>query len=801
MSANVVIALYRITVVLSTSVSARTMSVDSASESLRSQFSNESVSSRSMRISRLGTDVSLALGLLEEALNTHGEGMNPALMSSLKQIRDTLRQAHIPTLSEAPLSVDAVNTMAAHDPNVIDQQREVAAGLISAPLQPGRRYSQISSTTTATGMPAVGEHTSPSPATRRRQFVVSAGSSFPHGSQLHKEPPLSKFRRRLSTGHFTKSDIPLAVFHQRSHGVISGEANEDASPQIHGRMGSSEGELANVNGMLSVSCPSPGDDDRRLSRQSSDPCLRTSQGTGDPHDIHMDPPYINEPPRINEPCPVPVPSVAFEDTAQFHLRVPSSVGIPTRYLPSVLAPDMDYDGKGLVACGGDADRNPEDEMPDYEPEDGGTILSALTVPETAADAPLLSELDCWDYQIFDLACDTGGNVLSMLATQIFETHGLFTELQIPQDKFIAYFRALERGYLDNPYHNRIHAADVLQSMAYMLDSKIAGFNINYDRKDGSMAVAGHDSAQDLPKSKLLASAGAGVMEDSEFHAMRDALSPLDLAACFIAAAQHDYDHPARTNSFLVASRSSLAVLYNDRAVLENHHACQSWKLLLENEEFDFLCNMSATDVRNLRFTTLDLILATDLAKHFDIINMFKGLLSNGTLFLQTRNERMSVMQMCIKIADINGPAKAGHLHRKWAYLLTEEFYDQGREEASLNMPVSAFMSADNPMLPKLQISFISNLLKPMLDVYAYAGFMPGPYEVVDESTEQVAQEANPDGIPQTSLGILHNNLRSIIIQNTAKNVAFWQAIQKKEDEAAAGDASGNAKEQGGEEKS
>jgi hypothetical protein len=35
---------------------------------------------------------------------------------------------------------------------------------------------------------------------------------------------------------------------------------------------------------------------------------------------------------------------------------------------------------------------------------------------------------------------------------------------------------------------------------------------------------------------------------------------------------HDVDHPGRTNAFLVASEDRKAILYNDRSVLENHHA-------------------------------------------------------------------------------------------------------------------------------------------------------------------------------------------------------------------------------------
>lgn len=40
-------------------------------------------------------------------------------------------------------------------------------------------------------------------------------------------------------------------------------------------------------------------------------------------------------------------------------------------------------------------------------------------------------------------------------------------------------------------------------------------------------------------------------------------------ALYTAAAMHDYDHPGRTNAFLVNIEDERAILYNDRSVLES----------------------------------------------------------------------------------------------------------------------------------------------------------------------------------------------------------------------------------------
>ena len=50
---------------------------------------------------------------------------------------------------------------------------------------------------------------------------------------------------------------------------------------------------------------------------------------------------------------------------------------------------------------------------------------------------------------------------------------------------------------------------------------------------------------------------------------------------------HDTDHPGVMNPFLIATRHPLAVLYNERSVLENHH-CATAIALLGRPELDFL---------------------------------------------------------------------------------------------------------------------------------------------------------------------------------------------------------------------
>lgn len=60
------------------------------------------------------------------------------------------------------------------------------------------------------------------------------------------------------------------------------------------------------------------------------------------------------------------------------------------------------------------------------------------------------------------------------------------------------------------------------------------------------------------------------------------ITTFDIAALILSAAAHDVDHPGHNNLFEIKSKSKLATLYNDQAVLENHHAA-TFFFLLEDE--------------------------------------------------------------------------------------------------------------------------------------------------------------------------------------------------------------------------
>ena len=122
-----------------------------------------------------------------------------------------------------------------------------------------------------------------------------------------------------------------------------------------------------------------------------------------------------------------------------------------------------------------------------------------------------------------------------------------------------------------------------------------------------------------------------------------------------------------------------AILYNDRSVLENHHLAAAWSLFLSDERYNFLVHLERAEFRRFRYLIIEAILATDLKRHFEILAEFNAKVNDADapgIDWTNEADRLLAMQMCIKLADINGPCKTRHIHVQWTERIAEEFYEQ-----------------------------------------------------------------------------------------------------------------------------
>lgn len=116
----------------------------------------------------------------------------------------------------------------------------------------------------------------------------------------------------------------------------------------------------------------------------------------------------------------------------------------------------------------------------------------------------------------------------------------------------------------------------------------------------------------------------------------------------------------------------------------------------------------------------------------------------------TEADRLLVLEMTIKLADINGPCKRHDIHLNWTYRIADEFHEQGDEEQRLGLPISPFMDRQNAQLAKLQESFINHLVAPLCSSYGEAGLLPGSWEFIDT-------DERCDNEPSVLLAIPHGD--------------------------------------------
>lgn len=87
---------------------------------------------------------------------------------------------------------------------------------------------------------------------------------------------------------------------------------------------------------------------------------------------------------------------------------------------------------------------------------------------------------------------------------------------------------------------------------------------------------------------------------------------------------------------------------------------------------------------------IELILATDMAKHFGELSKFKTRIAAAD-FSPEGGDKDMCMHMIFHLSDISNSCKKFDLCRKWTDLLFEEFFTQGDDERDRGIPCSMMM--------------------------------------------------------------------------------------------------------------
>eukprot|EP00727_Mastigamoeba_balamuthi_P009908 m51a1_g554 putative 3 -cyclic-nucleotide phosphodiesterase rega (668) ;mRNA; f:456763-459255 len=310
----------------------------------------------------------------------------------------------------------------------------------------------------------------------------------------------------------------------------------------------------------------------------------------------------------------------------------------------------------------------------------GTLEPSFNSDHLSTMLRLPERLKSWDFDVFEVVTIVGAaHILPTIARAVLLSTDLVSQLGIDQSALLNFVLKIAKLYKDNPFHNQMHAADVLQTLYALLN-----------------------------------------LFDS------DGFTPMEKFCLLVSAVFHDVDHPGTNNNFQIATSSPLAMQFNDRSVLENHHLLTAFSAMIEDDTGNFLSRLSTKEKREARSLMIELVLATDMGSHLSIVSAFNTKLKTASFDMNSADDRVLLMKVLLKAADISNIAKPPEVYGKWSAMILEEFFAQGDRERELGLPVSSFMdrSAAQAAVTKSQAGFIDYIGRPLFS--AVCTFIGGP---------------------------------------------------------------------------
>uniref|UniRef100_A0A1I8IWV1 PDEase domain-containing protein n=1 Tax=Macrostomum lignano TaxID=282301 RepID=A0A1I8IWV1_9PLAT len=289
-----------------------------------------------------------------------------------------------------------------------------------------------------------------------------------------------------------------------------------------------------------------------------------------------------------------------------------------------------------------------EEEPDEEP-----LPPILLAIPTRALAFLEQSAHQWDFDPFALTDMTGERPIRSMGLYLFHQFDLTDKFGIQLPVLEAFLDLVEEGYKrhGNPYHNCTHSADVAQTCCFILSR----------------------------------------------HGLASWLSDIEVLALLFAALIHDFEHTGTTNNYHVQSRSQLAVVYNDKSVLESYHVSAVFRKMHEQ----------GPKYRQFRSLVIEMVLATDMSTHFAQVTAMKDAIP-----CPENLPRVDILAYILHAADISHPAKIWRLHERWTGKLTAEFFAQGDREKELGLACSPLCDRDKTMVASSQVGFIEYIVEP-----------------------------------------------------------------------------------------
>jgi high affinity cGMP-specific 3',5'-cyclic phosphodiesterase 9 len=294
-----------------------------------------------------------------------------------------------------------------------------------------------------------------------------------------------------------------------------------------------------------------------------------------------------------------------------------------------------------------------------------------SVMDEPREDELYAGLDKWDCPVFPVEQEQLIKMVCIMYTTYQPEELAFDSLTLHN-----FVEAVAGAYLNKPYHSFRHAFDVTQTLFYLV---------------------GRIQASDA-----------------------ESFSNLEICAMLTACLCHDVGHPGRTNKFLVQTGDKLALIYNDRSVLEQMHCSKTFAILLR-PGCNIFAGLSKPVYAQVRSNIVACILGTDMGEHFSLQTKVETAAAGSKL---SNVDRMAVL---VHACDISNVAKPWETAYEWSRLVTAEFFDQGDAEKAMQMPVEAYMDRTRSTVEQNTANFITFVCRKwfvsVAKIFPVMGFM------------------------------------------------------------------------------
>lgn len=275
-----------------------------------------------------------------------------------------------------------------------------------------------------------------------------------------------------------------------------------------------------------------------------------------------------------------------------------------------------------------------------------------------------------EFDVFRMAQLSKQCPLQYVSLAVMQARDLLEIFKIPVTKLCGFLAEIERQYQDLPYHNSVHAADVVQTTHALFSTETA----------------------------------------AQF-------SELEVFTTIFASICHDVGHPGVTNDFRVATCDEGAITYNDRSVNENMHCSLAYRTL-RSEGCNLLESLSREQGNSVRKLMIELILATDMTYHFDNLKKFQSMVETNGASVTKWDSTATALEWLLHTADISATTKPTAAAERWTDLVLTEFFAQGDRERALGLPISPLCDRYVVSKAKSQCGFVKYIVQPSFEALA-----------------------------------------------------------------------------------